>query len=75
VLGAPDPDALVPLYVDLLGGACVARDGDSMELGWPGGGRIRIERRVDRAPGVDRLEVDGLAAPVHVLGTWFSPAS
>jgi catechol 2,3-dioxygenase-like lactoylglutathione lyase family enzyme len=76
VLGAPDPAALLPLYADLLGGEKVsdaddARDGT--ELAWPGGGSVRIERRPDRPPGVDRLEVEGLAAPTNVIGTWFTP--
>ena len=48
-------------------------DNDGTELAWPDGGRIRIETRADRAPGVDRLEVEGLAAPTNVLGTWFTP--
>jgi catechol 2,3-dioxygenase-like lactoylglutathione lyase family enzyme len=73
VLGVPDPAVVLPLYRDLLGGAIVAKDDDGTELEWPGGGRIRVEKRADRAPGVDRLEVEGLAAPTSVLGTWFTP--
>jgi hypothetical protein len=79
VLGAPDPAALLPLYVGLLGGVAVADGADdhatdtATELEWPGGGRVRIEHRPDVAPGVDRLEVDGLAAPTNVVGTWFTP--
>lgn len=74
VLGAPDPAALLPLYAGLLGGVAVA-DTDGTELAWPGGGRVRIERRPHVAPGVDRLEVEGLAAPTNVVGTWFTPAA
>jgi methylmalonyl-CoA/ethylmalonyl-CoA epimerase len=73
VLGAPDPHDLLPLYAGLLGGEEVARDADSVELAWPTRGRVRIERRAGRPPGVDRLEVDGLAAPTNVIGTWFTP--
>jgi methylmalonyl-CoA/ethylmalonyl-CoA epimerase len=73
VIGAPDPTVVVPLYENLLGGTVVGRDDDGTELAWPGGGRIRVETRPDRAPGVDRLEVEGLAAPAHVVGTWFTP--
>jgi catechol 2,3-dioxygenase-like lactoylglutathione lyase family enzyme len=73
VLGAPDPSALLPLYAGLLEGREIARDGDAIELEWPGGGRVRIEARNDQPAGVDRLEVEGLAAPSNVLNTWFVP--
>jgi len=73
VLGAPDPAPVLALYRDLLGGAEVGHDAAGTELEWPGGGRVRIERRTDRPPGVDRLEVEGLGAPTNVLGTWFTP--
>ncbi len=77
VLGAPEPAALLRLYADLLGGEQVSRgvDGtaDGTELVWPGGSRVRIERRADRPAGIDRLEVEGLAAPTNVVGTWFTP--
>lgn len=73
VIGAPDPAPVLALYADLLGGRTRDHDADGTELEWPGGGRIRIEHRADVSPGVDRLEVEGLAAPVRVLGTWFAP--
>jgi methylmalonyl-CoA/ethylmalonyl-CoA epimerase len=73
VLGAPDPVALLGLYAGLLGGEEVARDADSVELAWPSHSRVRIERRADRPPGVDRLEVEGLGAATSVVGTWFTP--
>jgi hypothetical protein len=73
VLGAPEPTALLPLYVGLLDGREIARDADGVELAWPGAGRVRIERREGQPPGVDRLEVEGLAAPTNVIGTWFTP--
>jgi methylmalonyl-CoA/ethylmalonyl-CoA epimerase len=79
VIGAPDPAALLPLYAELLGGVAVGGGGnapvDGTELVWPGGGRVRIERRPDHPAGVDRLEVEGLAAPTNVVGTWFTPAA
>jgi methylmalonyl-CoA/ethylmalonyl-CoA epimerase len=74
VLGAPEPTALLPLYAGLLGGVAVA-DTDGTELVWPGGAQVRIECRPDVAPGVDRLEVEGLAAPTNVVGTWFTPSA
>lgn len=73
VLGAPEPAALLPLYVDLLGGEPVSRDSDGTDLAWPGGGRVRVEHRPDRPAGVDRLEVETLAAATNVVGTWFTP--
>jgi methylmalonyl-CoA/ethylmalonyl-CoA epimerase len=73
VLGAPDPAALLPLYAGLLGGVEVASADGGREFAWPGGGQVRIEARPDVAPGVDRLEVEGLAAPTNVVGTWFTP--
>ena len=76
MLRAPDPAALLPLYAGLLGGVPVADAHDGPgggEFAWPGGGRVRIERRSDAPPGVDRLEVEGLAAPTNVVGTWFTP--
>jgi methylmalonyl-CoA/ethylmalonyl-CoA epimerase len=75
VLGAPDPDALLPLYAGLLRGETVARDADGIELAWSTHGVVRIERRPDKPAGVDRLEVEGLAAPTNVIGTWFTPAT
>jgi catechol 2,3-dioxygenase-like lactoylglutathione lyase family enzyme len=73
VLGAPEPRALLPLYAGLLGGEQIVDDNDGVELTWPGDGCVRIERRPDSPPGVDRLEVEGLAAPTSVVGTWFTP--
>jgi Glyoxalase/Bleomycin resistance protein/Dioxygenase superfamily. len=73
VLGAPEPAALLALYADLLGGEQVAHDAQGIELAWPGGGHVRIERRPDPLPIFDRLEVEGLAAPTNVVGTWFTP--
>jgi catechol 2,3-dioxygenase-like lactoylglutathione lyase family enzyme len=74
VLGTPDPAALLPLYAGLLGGVEVSPPDDrGTELEWPRGGRVRIEPRPDVPPGVDRLEVEGLAAPTNVVGTWFTP--
>ena len=72
VLGAPEPAALLPLYAELLAGTVTeAGDDGSLDVSWPGGD-LRIERRTDRPPGVDRLEIEGLPAPVNVLGTWFT---
>lgn len=73
VLGVPDPQVLLPLYAGVLDGEQTAEDADGVELTWPGLGCVRVERRPDVPPGVDRLEVEGLAAPTNVIGTWFTP--
>jgi len=73
VIGAPDPAPVLALYAELLGGRTIAGAADGTELEWPGGGRVRVERRADQPPGVDRLEVEGLAAPTNVINTWFTP--
>jgi len=40
---------------------------------WPRGARIALELHADAPPGVDRLEVEGLAEPCTVIGTRFVP--
>lgn len=46
------------LYADVLGGARGDYGEGWVELGWPGGGRIRLEHAAGRAQGIDRLEWD-----------------
>jgi catechol 2,3-dioxygenase-like lactoylglutathione lyase family enzyme len=46
------------LYDDVLGGERVGWDEGFVELGWAGGGRIRLEIAAGRAPGIDRIEWD-----------------
>lgn len=47
------------LYRDLLGGEERGRGEGWVELGWPRGGRIRLEERRDAEPGMDRFECTG----------------
>jgi hypothetical protein len=44
------------LYADLLGGSTVDHGEGWIELGWPGGGRIRVEAAAQRPEGISRLE-------------------
>lgn len=48
-------DAL-PFFAGLLGGTAEARAERRVDLVWPRGGRIALEERPDRSPGVDRYE-------------------
>jgi methylmalonyl-CoA/ethylmalonyl-CoA epimerase len=73
VLRTPAHDDAVALFADLLDGEVEARDDGQTDLVWPCGTRIRLESRPGAA-GIDRLEVEGLAAPRTVLGTRFVPA-
>ena len=45
-----------------------------VDLVWPRGARIGLESQPDAPPGVDRLEVEGLAEERTVIGTRFVPA-
>jgi len=52
----------------------VERESDQrVELVWPRGARLALELHRDAAPGVDRLEVEGLRAERTVVGTRFVP--
>jgi Glyoxalase/Bleomycin resistance protein/Dioxygenase superfamily len=72
VITVPDLGAPAALYRDLLGGAVADNADETCELVWPGGGRVRLERRPGPAR-VDRLDVDGLERVYDVLGTRFAP--
>jgi catechol 2,3-dioxygenase-like lactoylglutathione lyase family enzyme len=50
------------LYRDILDGERTAWDEGFVELGWPGGGRIRLEAAAGREPGIDRIEWDHAGA-------------
>jgi catechol 2,3-dioxygenase-like lactoylglutathione lyase family enzyme len=75
VLASPDLDKSVEFFSDFLHGDVEADRGGRVELVWPKrGARVAIEQRDGHAPGVDRLEVEGLDEPVEVIGTRFVPA-
>jgi methylmalonyl-CoA/ethylmalonyl-CoA epimerase len=73
VLRTPALDDASTLFADLLDGEVESRDGGSADLVWPCGTRLRLESHPGDA-GIDRLEVEGLAAPRTVLGARFVPA-
>jgi catechol 2,3-dioxygenase-like lactoylglutathione lyase family enzyme len=74
VLRSRDLDATVSFFSELLHGEIEAKRDGRVELVWPTGSRIAIESHPDARPGVDRLEIEGLAAPVDLIGTRFVPA-
>jgi hypothetical protein len=77
VVATPSLPAGLALFAGLLDG-CVDDEGaEHAELVWPGGGRIRLETRADRSPGVDRLEGERSGDPLDLVvsGTRFSIAS
>ena len=74
VLRSPNVSSALGLFGGLLHGEVVDESDNYAELVWPRGARIRIEENADGAPGVDRLEVEGLSEPFTVIGTRFVPA-
>lgn len=74
VLRTPSLSAALGFFGGVLQGDLIAHDTTWAELGWPRGARIRLEEQRDATPGVDRLEVEGLAQPVELIGTRFVPA-
>ncbi|MFQ5947385.1 MAG: VOC family protein [Acidimicrobiia bacterium] len=73
VISSPALREATDLFGGLLGGTAAEQGEGWMELQWPGGGRIRIEERDDRGPGIDRLECEheGIAAERIVGGARF----
>jgi len=71
VVGTPSLSATLGFFAGVLGGGEIAAGEGWVELAWPGAGRVKLEHRPGRAPGVDRLEgdVDGPACEVEVAGT------
>ena len=56
VMSTPSLPAAVGFFAGLLDGEVVAEDAASVELAWPGSGRVRLEQHVDARPGFLRLE-------------------
>jgi catechol 2,3-dioxygenase-like lactoylglutathione lyase family enzyme len=73
VLRTPRLSSALGFFGGMLQGEIACEDGESAELVWPTGSRLRLEARPDAAPGVDRLEVEGLAAPLTLIGTRLAP--
>jgi hypothetical protein len=65
----------VSFFAGLLQGDIERESDTRVELVWPRGARIALELHPDAAPGVDRLEVEGLAEPCTIIGTRFLPVA
>jgi hypothetical protein len=74
VLRTPSLVSALGFFAGVLQGDVERETDDYAELVWPRGARIGLEQRADAAPGVDRLEVIGLASEQTVIGTRFVPA-
>jgi hypothetical protein len=74
VLRTPSLVAAIAVFAGVLQGDVEHESDEFAELVWPRGARIGLEQHEDAAPGVDRLEVIGLAAERIVIGTRFVPA-
>ena len=67
VLRTPMLDDAVAFFSDLLEGEVEEASERRVDLVWPRGARIALEHRSDAPAGVDRLEVEGLAAEATVI--------
>jgi methylmalonyl-CoA/ethylmalonyl-CoA epimerase len=74
VLRTPSIVSALGFFAGILQGDLERESDDYAELVWPRGARIALEQRDDAPPGVDRLEVIGLASECTVIGTRFVPA-
>ena len=74
VLATTSLPAALAFFGALLGGEEAASGSSWTELAWPGGAHLRIEERRDRAPGIDRLEIEGIDVETTVLGARLTPA-
>jgi catechol 2,3-dioxygenase-like lactoylglutathione lyase family enzyme len=74
VLRTPDLPAALQFYAGLLEGAVEHESDRRVDLVWPRGARIGLELHAGAPPGVDRLEVEGLAEAHTVIGAHFVPA-
>jgi hypothetical protein len=62
VIATPSLEGTLGFFAGLLQGDEVAAGEGWAELGWPGGGRVKLEHRPGIAPRVDRLEADAVGA-------------
>jgi catechol 2,3-dioxygenase-like lactoylglutathione lyase family enzyme len=70
VVATPSLTSGLGFFAGVLGGDETTVGEGWVELGWPGGGRVRLERRAEAGPRIDRLEgdVDGPARELTVAG-------
>jgi methylmalonyl-CoA/ethylmalonyl-CoA epimerase len=74
VLRTPSLVSALGFFAGVLQGDVERESDDHAELVWPRGARIGLEQHENAAPGIDRLEVIGLASERTVIGTRFVPA-
>jgi catechol 2,3-dioxygenase-like lactoylglutathione lyase family enzyme len=70
VLRVEDLPGASAFFGDVLGGAVVGDGGDFVELRWPGGAQLRLERG-EGTGGIVRLELDGPPRDLVIAGTRF----
>jgi catechol 2,3-dioxygenase-like lactoylglutathione lyase family enzyme len=75
VLRTPVLAAAVAFFSGIMQGDVERETGTRVDLVWPGGARIGLDEQRAATPGIDRLEVEGLAAERTVVGTRFVPLS
>ena len=73
VLRTPALAAAVGFFSGVLQGDVERDDDTRVDLVWPGGARVGLEHQPGASPGIDRLEIEGLAEPRTMLGTRFVP--
>jgi catechol 2,3-dioxygenase-like lactoylglutathione lyase family enzyme len=74
VLRTPMLATAVEFFGGILNGEIERESDQRVDLVWPRGARIGLEQRPDAPPGVDRIEVEGLAEEHTTVGTRFVPA-
>jgi catechol 2,3-dioxygenase-like lactoylglutathione lyase family enzyme len=74
VVRTPQLSPALGFFAGMLHGDVVAESETNAELVWPSGSRILLEAAADATPGIDRLEIAGLAEPVELIGTKLVPA-
>jgi catechol 2,3-dioxygenase-like lactoylglutathione lyase family enzyme len=74
VVRTPHVSPALGLFAGLLQGDVTSESATTAELVWPSGARLLLEAVRDAKPGIDRLEIEGLAEPVEMLGTKLVPA-
>jgi catechol 2,3-dioxygenase-like lactoylglutathione lyase family enzyme len=73
VVRTPALSSAMSFFAGILQGDVERETDERVDLVWPNGSRVGLEYQPDAQPGVDRLEVEGLAAARTVAGTNFVP--
>jgi catechol 2,3-dioxygenase-like lactoylglutathione lyase family enzyme len=73
VLRTPSLPAAIGFFSGVLQGDVEQESDERVDLVWPGGARIGLALDTDAAPGVDRLEIEGLAEPRTMIGAQLVP--